>query len=85
MGAFAISALAIGALAIGRMKIRLLIIDGAEIKSLEIHDLTAKRLHAAEVNVSDSLNLQVGDLRHKIPSRNRFLSFEFQPTGYPPV
>jgi len=30
------------------MNIRLLIIDGAEIKSLEIHDLTAKRLHAAE-------------------------------------
>ena len=57
IGAVAVGAFAIGALAIGRLKIRRVIIDGAEFKSLEIHDLTVTRLRAAEVIVSDSLKL----------------------------
>ena len=48
----AMVATAIGALAIGRV-----VIGRAELKSLEIQDLTVKRLHAAEVVVSDSLQL----------------------------
>jgi hypothetical protein len=47
-------------LAIGRLAIRRILIEGAEIKSLEMQELTVKRLHAAEVTVSDSLKLPRG-------------------------
>jgi hypothetical protein len=55
IGAVAVGAFAIGALAIGRLAIRLLAIENGRFKSLEIDDLIVKRLHAAEVNVTESL------------------------------
>jgi hypothetical protein len=57
IGAVAVGAFAIGALAIGRLAIRRLSVESAKFKSLEIHDLTVMRIHAAEVTVSDSLKL----------------------------
>ena len=68
IGAGAVGAFAIGALAIGRLKIRRVLIDRAEIKSLEIQDLTVRLLRAADVNVSDSLNLPGGNFNSKISS-----------------
>jgi hypothetical protein len=62
VGAFAIGAVAVGAFAIGALTIRRLAIRGvvgtsAKFKSLEIQDLAVKRLHAAEVIVTDSLKV----------------------------
>jgi hypothetical protein len=68
IGAVAVGAFAIGALAIRRLAIGRVVIDSAEFKSPKIQDLTVTRLRAAEVNVSDSLNLPGGDVDHKIPS-----------------
>jgi hypothetical protein len=42
-------------LVIGRLAIRRIVIESAKFKSLEIQDLTVKRLHAAEVTVTVSL------------------------------
>jgi hypothetical protein len=67
IGAVAVGAFAIGALAIGRLAIRV-VIDCAKLKSLEIQDLTVTRLRAAEVTVSDSLNLPGGDVDRKFSS-----------------
>jgi hypothetical protein len=39
------------------LAIRRVIIENAKLKSLAIEDLTVTRIHAAEVNVSDSLTL----------------------------
>jgi hypothetical protein len=44
-------------LAIGRLAIRRVVIDSAKLKSLEIEELTVRRLQAAEVTVSDSLEI----------------------------
>jgi len=60
-GAVAVGAFAIGALAIGRLAIRRVLLEGAEIGSLRIRDLSVTRLHAGEVIVSDSLELPAGD------------------------
>ncbi len=57
IGAVAVGAFAIGALAIGRLAIRRIAVESAKFKSLEILDLTVRRLRAAEVTVSDSLKL----------------------------
>jgi hypothetical protein len=67
MGAVAVGAFAIGALAIGRLAIRRVVIDGAKFKTLEIEDLTVTRLHAAEVAVSDSLDLPASTPTRKSP------------------
>jgi hypothetical protein len=57
VGAFAVGAFAIGALAIGRLAIRRLAIDRVRFKSVEIDELTVKRIHASEITVADSLHL----------------------------
>jgi hypothetical protein len=56
-GAGAVGAFAIGALAIRWLAIQRVVIDAAEFKSPAIQDLPVTRLRAAEVIVSDSLNL----------------------------
>jgi len=66
IGAVAVGAFAIGALAIGRLAIRRVVIDNAKFKTLEIEDLTVKRLHAGEVTVSDSLDLPATGVARKI-------------------
>jgi hypothetical protein len=67
-GAVAVGAFAIGALAVGRLAIGCLTIDSAKLKSLEIGDLTVKRLRAAEIAVSDSLELPESGACPRIPS-----------------
>ena len=57
VGAVAVGAFAIGALAIGRLAIRRIVIDNAELKNLKIEDLTVTRLRAAEVTITDSLEV----------------------------
>lgn len=61
IGAIAVGAFAIGALAIRRLTIREIVIEKARFKSLEIQDLSVKRLRAAEVAVSDSIQLPEGN------------------------
>ena len=56
IGAVAVGAGAIGALAIGRLAIGRFAVQNGKFRSLEIDDLTVKRLHATEVSVSESLN-----------------------------
>jgi hypothetical protein len=68
IGAVAVGAFAIGAFAIGRLAIRRVLIESAEFKSLKIQDLTVARLRAAEVTVSDSLQLPPSDVDHDIAS-----------------
>lgn len=55
IGAVAVGAFAIGALAIGRLAIRKLAVEHGRFKSLEIDGLTVRRLHAADVTISESL------------------------------
>jgi drug/metabolite transporter superfamily protein YnfA len=45
------------------------LIEGAEIKSLEMQELTVKRLHVAEVTVNESLKLPGSDVNRGISSR----------------
>ena len=56
IGAVAVGAFAIGALAIGRLAVRRVVVENAKFKSIEIDDLVVKRIRAAEVTVSDSLD-----------------------------
>ncbi len=65
VGAFAIGALAVGALAIGRLAIRRLSVENANFKSFEIEELTVKRLRAAEVTVTESLEFPDGELARR--------------------
>ncbi|HEY7290372.1 MAG TPA: hypothetical protein VH583_11105 [Vicinamibacterales bacterium] len=60
IGAVAAGAFAIGVLAVRRMAIRNLVVDGARFRSLEIGELTVKRLRAEEVIVAESLTLPQG-------------------------
>jgi len=46
-----------------------ILIEGAEIKSLEMQELTVKRLHVAEVTVNESLKLPGSDVNRGISSR----------------
>jgi hypothetical protein len=64
----AMIATAIGALTIRRLAIRRVLIGSAEFKSLEIQDLTVTRLRAAEITVSDSLQLPGSNVNHQISS-----------------
>ena len=73
IGAVAVGAFAIGALAIGRLAVRRLAVENGRFKSLEIDDLTVKRLHAAEVNVSESLRLPAEFGAQGALERYRFL------------
>ena len=57
MGAIAFSALAIGALAVGRMALGRVAVGKTKFKSLELDDLTMKRLRASEISITDSLDL----------------------------
>ncbi len=57
VGAIAVGAFAIGALAIGRLAVRRVVVENAKFKSIEIDDLIVKRIRAAEVTVSDSLEV----------------------------
>jgi hypothetical protein len=59
IGAIAAGAFAIGALTVGRFAIRRLVVGRAELKNLVVEDLTVTRIRAAEVIVSDSLELPV--------------------------
>ena len=68
VGAVAVGAFAIGVLAIGRLAIRRVVIESAELKSLQIQDLTVKRLRAAEITVSESLQLPEEESARKISS-----------------
>ncbi len=65
VGAVAVGAFAIGALAIGRLAIRRIVIDSAELKNLRIEDLTVIRLRAAEVVITDSLEVPGNDVQRK--------------------
>ena len=55
IGAVAVGAFAIGALTILRLSIRRVLIENTQFKSHEIQDLTERRLRAAEIIVSDSI------------------------------
>lgn len=66
-GAVAVGAFAIGALAIGRLAVGRVTIDRAKLKSLEIGELTVKRLRAAEIIVSDTLDLPESGASPRIP------------------
>jgi hypothetical protein len=68
IGAAAVGAFAIGAFTIRQLTIRRVLVGGAEFKSLEIQDLFGTRLRAAEVNVSDSLQLPASNVDPKISS-----------------
>ena len=57
IGAVAVGAFAIGALAIGRLAVRRVVVENAKFKSIEIDDLIVKRIRAAEVTVSESLEV----------------------------
>ena len=57
VGAVAVGAFALGALVVGRLAIRRLAVERAAFKSLAIGDLTVDRLRAANIIVSDSLEL----------------------------
>jgi hypothetical protein len=59
IGAVVVRAFAIGALAIRRWATSRVAVGGAKFEPLEIQDLTAARLGAAEVAVSESLRLAV--------------------------
>src|SRR5215471_16698858 len=68
IGAVAVGAFAIGALAIGRLAIRRLLVERVKFKSVEIDELSVTRLRAAEVIVSDSLELPGSQVHRIIPS-----------------
>jgi hypothetical protein len=57
IGLTALGAVAIGVLAIRRLAVRSVVVGRAQIKSLDIEELTVGRIHAAAVRVSDSLEL----------------------------
>jgi hypothetical protein len=68
VGAVAGGAFAIGTLASGRLAIRQAEIESAKINSLEMQDPAVKRLHAAEITVSDSLTLPRNNFDREIAS-----------------
>jgi hypothetical protein len=57
MGAVATGAFAIGVLTIGRLLIRGVWIEKARFRTLEIEELTVKRLNSGDVDVTGSLKL----------------------------
>jgi hypothetical protein len=57
VGALAVGAFAIGVLAIRRLVVRSIVVDGAEFKSVRIHDLTVTRLQVDDLTVRNSLKL----------------------------
>jgi len=57
VGAVAVGAFAIGASAIGRLAVHRVVVENAKFKSIEINDLIVKRIRAAEVTVSESLEV----------------------------
>ena len=67
-GAVAVGAFAIGALSVGRLAVRRILVGDAKFKSLEIQDLMVTRLHAAEIFVSESVQLPAGDAGRRLPS-----------------
>jgi hypothetical protein len=60
LGSVAVGAFAVGALVVGRLLIRHLRVDRGSFKSLDIQELTVRRLRAAEMTVTQTLQLPDG-------------------------
>jgi hypothetical protein len=53
---------------LGDWAVRRILVGDAKFKSLKIQELTVTRLHAAEIFVSESVQLPAGDAGRRLPS-----------------